>query len=184
MSVAFTFPGQGSQAVGMGKDLADNFAEARAVFEEVDEALGQKLSDIMWSGPEETLTLTDSQFDLTDLDYGCIKIMSVSDSTGEIVYYQDPEGSETYTCNTEEATVDVVYQYYPATLTTGSETPDVPNVIHDAIPHYIVACYRAGGDPDTQSTASIDYQLFNAALKELGTAVTSNPRSSRIKNWY
>ena len=133
---------------------------------------------------KETLTLTDSQFELTDLDYGCIKIMSVSDSTGEIVYYQDPEGSEIYTCDTEEATVDVVYQYYPATLTTGSETPDVPSVIHDAIPHYIVACYRAGGDPDTQSTASIDYQLFNAAIKELGTAVTSNPRSSRIKNWY
>lgn len=58
MTVAFTFPGQGSQAVGMGKDLADNFAEARAVFEEVDAALGQKLSDIMWNGQEETLTLT------------------------------------------------------------------------------------------------------------------------------
>ena len=58
MAIAFTFPGQGSQAVGMGKDLAENFAEARAVFEEVDEALGHKLSDIMWNGPEETLTLT------------------------------------------------------------------------------------------------------------------------------
>lgn len=58
MAIAFTFPGQGSQAVGMGKELADNFAEARAVFEEVDEALGQKLSDIIWNGPEETLTLT------------------------------------------------------------------------------------------------------------------------------
>jgi [acyl-carrier-protein] S-malonyltransferase len=58
MSIAFTFPGQGSQAVGMGKELADAFPEARAVFEEVDEALGQKLSDIMWNGPEETLTLT------------------------------------------------------------------------------------------------------------------------------
>ncbi len=58
MAIAFTFPGQGSQAVGMGKDLAESFAEARAVFEEVDEALGQKLSDIMWNGPEETLTLT------------------------------------------------------------------------------------------------------------------------------
>lgn len=58
MAIAFTFPGQGSQAVGMGKDMAENFAEARAVFEEVDEALGQKLSDIMWNGPEETLTLT------------------------------------------------------------------------------------------------------------------------------
>jgi [acyl-carrier-protein] S-malonyltransferase len=58
MSVAFTFPGQGSQSVGMGKDLADAFPEARAVFAEVDDALGQKLSAIMWEGPEETLTLT------------------------------------------------------------------------------------------------------------------------------
>ncbi|EJM98782.1 ACP S-malonyltransferase [Phyllobacterium sp. YR531] len=58
MSIAFTFPGQGSQAVGMGKALADNFAEAKAVFNEVDEALGEKLSSIIWEGPEETLTLT------------------------------------------------------------------------------------------------------------------------------
>ncbi len=58
MTIAFTFPGQGSQAVGMGKDLAENFAEARAVFEEVDEALGEKLSETMFNGPEDTLTLT------------------------------------------------------------------------------------------------------------------------------
>ncbi|RDJ13659.1 ACP S-malonyltransferase [Rhizobium grahamii] len=58
MTIAFTFPGQGSQAVGMGKDLAENFAEARAVFQEVDEALGEKLSETMFNGPEETLTLT------------------------------------------------------------------------------------------------------------------------------
>lgn len=58
MAIAFTFPGQGSQAVGMGKELADAFPEARAVFDEVDEALGEKLTAIMWEGPEETLTLT------------------------------------------------------------------------------------------------------------------------------
>jgi [acyl-carrier-protein] S-malonyltransferase len=58
MSIAFTFPGQGSQSVGMGKELADVFPEARAVFQEVDEALAQNLSRIMWEGPEETLTLT------------------------------------------------------------------------------------------------------------------------------
>lgn len=58
MTTAFTFPGQGSQSVGMGKVLADTYPEAKAVFEEVDDALGQKLSDIMWNGPEETLTLT------------------------------------------------------------------------------------------------------------------------------
>ena len=58
MGIAFTFPGQGSQAVGMGKELADTYPEARAVFQEVVEALDQKISDIMWNGPEETLTLT------------------------------------------------------------------------------------------------------------------------------
>ena len=58
MSIAFTFPGQGSQAVGMGKALADASAAARGVFAEVDDALGQKLSALMWDGPEDELTLT------------------------------------------------------------------------------------------------------------------------------
>jgi [acyl-carrier-protein] S-malonyltransferase len=58
MSKAFIFPGQGSQAVGMGKSLAENFAPARAVFEEVDAALSQKLSALMFEGPETELTLT------------------------------------------------------------------------------------------------------------------------------
>lgn len=60
MTVAFIFPGQGSQAVGMGKDLADEFPSARAVFDQVDEALGEKLSAVMWDGPAETLTLTEN----------------------------------------------------------------------------------------------------------------------------
>ncbi len=58
MTLAFVFPGQGSQFVGMGKDLADNFAVARAVFDEVNEALSQNLTKIMWDGPEEDLKLT------------------------------------------------------------------------------------------------------------------------------
>lgn len=57
---AFVFPGQGSQKVGMGADLAEASAIARGVFEEVDDALGQKLSAIMREGPEETLTLTEN----------------------------------------------------------------------------------------------------------------------------
>ncbi len=58
MAKAFIFPGQGSQAVGMGKALAESFAPARAVFEEVDSALSQPLSKVMFEGPENELTLT------------------------------------------------------------------------------------------------------------------------------
>ena len=57
---AFTFPGQGSQAVGMGKELAAAYPEARAVFDEIDAALDQKLSEIMFEGPDDVLRLTEN----------------------------------------------------------------------------------------------------------------------------
>jgi [acyl-carrier-protein] S-malonyltransferase len=60
MAIAFVFPGQGSQDVGMGRDLAQTYKVAADVFAEVDDALGQKLSAIMWEGPKETLTLTEN----------------------------------------------------------------------------------------------------------------------------
>ena len=58
MSRAFIFPGQGAQTIGMGRDLAETYAAARAVFEEVDEALGQNLSHLIWEGDQDELTLT------------------------------------------------------------------------------------------------------------------------------
>ncbi len=59
-TVAFIFPGQGSQVVGMGRDLAGNFAVAKQTFEEADEALGYKLSDLCFEGPEDSLKLTET----------------------------------------------------------------------------------------------------------------------------
>ena len=60
MATAFVFPGQGSQTVGMGKTLAANFAPARQIFEEIDAALGNKLSTVIFEGPADTLTLTEN----------------------------------------------------------------------------------------------------------------------------
>lgn len=60
MAIAFVFPGQGSQDVGMGRELATQFAAAREVFDEVDAALGQNLSALMWDGPKDALTLTEN----------------------------------------------------------------------------------------------------------------------------
>lgn len=76
MTIAFTFPGQGSQTVGMGKDLADAFPEARAVFQEVDDALGEKLSTLMWEGPDDRLTLTaNAQPALMAVSIAAIRVM-------------------------------------------------------------------------------------------------------------
>ena len=60
MSIAVVFPGQGSQSVGMGRALAEAFPDASHVFEEIDDALGQSLSRLMWEGPEDQLTLTEN----------------------------------------------------------------------------------------------------------------------------
>jgi len=60
MKRAFMFPGQGSQIIGMGQALAAAYPSAKAVFDEVDEALGQPLSQLMWHGTQEDLTLTEN----------------------------------------------------------------------------------------------------------------------------
>jgi [acyl-carrier-protein] S-malonyltransferase len=81
---AFTFPGQGSQAVGMGRDLAAAFPEARAVFDEVDAALGQKLSTLMFEGPEEALRLTENaQPALMAVSLAVVRVLAARGATVE-----------------------------------------------------------------------------------------------------
>jgi [acyl-carrier-protein] S-malonyltransferase len=82
MSVAFVFPGQGSQAVGMGRALADAYPAARAVFDEVDSALGEELSAVMWEGPEDRLVLTENaQPALMAVSMAAIKALDVEGMT-------------------------------------------------------------------------------------------------------
>src|SRR4029079_4766904 len=80
MAVAFTFPAQGSEAGGMGKALADNFFEARTVFEAVDDALGEKLSQTIFEGPADKLTLTENaQPALMAVSLAAVRVLEAHD---------------------------------------------------------------------------------------------------------
>src|SRR5689334_12261306 len=87
MKRAFVFPGQGSQAVGMGRALAATFGAARRVFEEVDDALSQNLSQLMFEGPESELTLTENA--QPALMAASLAVMNVLEEEGGFVLARD-----------------------------------------------------------------------------------------------
>ena len=87
MGRALTFPGQGSQAVGMGQALAEAFATARELFEEIDEAIKQPLSRLMWQGPEADLTLTENA--QPALMAVSLAVMRVLEQDGKLVWGKD-----------------------------------------------------------------------------------------------
>lgn len=135
---------------------------------------------------KETVTLdSNDQFDMSALTYDVLKIVKVTDEDGlEIYFYQDPPRSGLFTCQTEDETVTVVYEYYPDAIEQETSEPDFPAHVHHIIPYYIIFRARAGNDPNTQGNAAIDLQLFNSYLAKIAKAQAGDPESYRIKRAY
>lgn len=131
----------------------------------------------------ETMSLTDGIFSVDDLERECIKIVAVLDEEENAVeFYQKPQGSGDFFCDTDYTSVDVTYTFYPKLLSNTSDEPELPKFTHEYVPLYIVARSRSGGDPDTQGAAAVHYQLFNAALSKMGNASRGDPQSYKIIN--
>ena len=133
---------------------------------------------------KETMSLdVDKSFDITHLDRGCYKIVRIADSTGEKEFWQDPPGSGFVVVDTKESDVSITYRYVPKEMASTIDEPELPEFLHEIIPHYIVACERAGGDPQTQSTASVDFQLFNEKLATMCRSHMGERRAYELHNY-
>lgn len=125
----------------------------------------------------------DGMFDVKSLARGCYAISEVRAAGKSVDFWQEPLGSGFFMCDTKEPTVDVFYRFVPARVSASADVPELPEYMHDLIPLYVVACERCGGDPDTQGTASADFQLFNEGLRELLRETRGEPRSYKLLNY-
>lgn len=136
---------------------------------------------------KQTLTITNSTINTANLDHTPIRIKSVTVDGSEVDFEQTFDGSGIFTLdggNATAATADVIYRFSPQKLSNGKDVPEIPTYMHDMIVHYVVACARAGGDPDTQSTSSAGFQLFNRELMEIKPSHLGQPSSRKLKNYY
>ena len=134
---------------------------------------------------KETVMLdSESSFSVLDLSHGCRKIVKITDNTHNVVdWWQDPPGSGLITVDTTDSVATVTYQFVPKEVSSTIDVPEVPEIFHDIIPYYIVACERAGGDPNTQSTASVDFQLFNSQLNDMCRSHLGERRAYELTNY-
>lgn len=132
---------------------------------------------------KETATLSGGTFRLDDLERQCVKVLDVKANGKSVDYWQEVDGSGEFVAATEEPAVDVFYRFLPQTVSSSSDVPELPKHMHDMIVNYVVACERCGGDPDTQGTASADFQLFNSQLASIERCTLGQPRARRLINY-
>ena len=164
-----------------GMQTIDNYRQTFAVY--ANRAI-RKIALKFKQTRKETVELEeDHGFDLSQLSHECYMVLEVRANGRSVDYYQEPHGSGYFICATEEPQVDVIYRFVPNKLAAPSSVPELPEYMHDLITHYVVACERCGGDPETQGTASADFQLFNEGLHEILREARGEPRSYNLLNY-
>lgn len=136
---------------------------------------------------KQTVNVTNSTITIADFDREPIRINKVLVADTEVYYEQTYDGSGVFEIdygNATAATADVIYRFAPAKISNSKDVPELPAYMHDIIVNYIVACVRAGGDPSTQASSSVDFQMFNQQLMDIKPSTLGQPSSKVLKNYY
>lgn len=123
----------------------------------------QDIADDFRLSKTEKVTLTDGAFAISDLSDICTKIVNIERMPWKVV------GDTVFVDVRENGRTEVIvqYRYLPATLSNDTDTPGIPEQFHRLIAPYVVARYRAGGDADTQGTASVYFSVYNEKKRRL-----------------
>ena len=131
----------------------------------------------------EIVPLTDGVFSVDQLERECLKIVRVMADGRSVGFEQDVDGSGEFTCDTTAPEVAVYYRFLPKFVVSHTEVPELPNRMHEIIVHYIVACERFGGDPDTQGTASADFEIFNSLVAAIESCKLGQASAYTLDNY-
>ena len=132
----------------------------------------------------DLIELSDEKtFSTDDLERECTKITKVVVNGSEVGYEQDVNGSGEFTVETTEDECYVYYRYVPKMLSNDIDVPEIPKHMHEYIVHYVVACERCGGDPYTQGTSSVDFQIFDQFVRSIESCKLGQPSAYRLVNY-
>lgn len=132
---------------------------------------------------KETVPLTDGVFSTDQLERECVKIVRVVANGQSVGFEQDVDGSGEFTCNTTATEATVYYRFLPKLVVSHIEEPELPRHMHVLITHYIVACERCGGDPDTQGTSSADFEIFNSLVAAIESCKLGQASAYTLDNY-
>jgi len=136
---------------------------------------------------EEEVTLDSaSSFDVTTLTRGCARVTRVRDAAKVYDYYQPVHGGTVVIVRDADpgASVVVEYRFIPMSMSSTSDTPDLPAYQHALIPLYVRAREQCGQDPRTQGTASAFFSLFNSKIADLEREARAMPDSFKLDNYH
>lgn len=161
---------------------AQTIDKYRGVFTDYANAAVRRLARRFKVTREDEVQLENSRFSIDDLSRDCLRIMEITENGKRIIFDRETTGHFYVLAKDPNGKVKVFYRFMPRDMTSTSDVPELPNHIQRAIPYYVVACERCGGDPETQGTSSAHFSLFNSEVAMIERETMGDFKSTKLLN--